>query len=168
MLGDIIFGTLGFADDMTNGLLSGTAAVGCAVVAEMIPDTPAAVNALAPAPNFVLPSSLTARGAMIARLIDKTVKFESLYPYRSKEDRHSSPNHTGFLVDFEGIGRIVNVKYDRAKDDSNAKILEFVIIEMPEEEEDYYPEIEKGLTHKKFLVDRTQIISIVNLLDKGK
>ena len=171
MLGDIIFGTLGLMDDMTNGLLGDTAAVGCAVVAEMIPDTPATPEAIAaavanvPAPDgFNLPSSLTARGAMLARLIDKTVKFESELPYQS--DKYSECNYGSSVVnEYRGIGRIVNVKYDKAKKHSDTKVMEFVIIEIPVGDKDQYIDIRGDLVHKKFLVDRTQIVSIVNLLE---
>ena len=173
MLGDLIFGTLGAMDTMTNGLLSDAAAVGCAVVAEVIPATPATPEAIAaavanvPAPDgFNLPSSLTARGAMLARLIDKTVKIESELPYHS--DKYSECNYGSSVVnEYRGIGRIVNVKYDKAKSYGDTKVMEFVIIEVPVGDKDQYKDIRGDLVHKKFLVDRTQIISIVNLLDEG-
>ena len=169
MLGDIIYGFAGLADDISGGLLSDVAAVGCGVVAEMIPATPKAIAACIPAaPNFVLPSSLSARGAMLARLIDKTVEFESMYPFRYEKNRYEQPNFDHSLNKFSDIGRVVNVKYDKSSDENNAKIMEFVVIEVLEREWDHYLKSRDGLVYKKFLVDHTQIVSIVNLLDEKK
>jgi len=167
MLGDLIFGTLGAMNTMTNGLLGDVTAVGCAVVAEMIPATPEAATVNSPVSNFVLPSSLSARGAMLARLIDKTVKFESELPRREYSDFDYDQGGSNYRHNkFAGIGRIVNVKYDKSSIHSDAKIMEFVIIEIPAEKKDHC-NVQDGLVHRKFLVDITQILSVVNLEEKS-